>query len=599
MLRTINGSLALLSRRQKFAIGALGAATLVVNFLDISAILLLGLIGTLAVGGTPSALSTWLSPYDQNELIIILLGLAAVIFAAKTTAGIGLTRVRQAFLAKLEVHFARAITSHLLSGELAEFKNRSRAQIEWSVLRSTAVAFQSVLGQALQLFAETSLALLILGVFFYTDWISALAVLLYFAAVIGLFQLATRSRLSGTGTDYAEGSIGVGQAISDVVGAFREISVSNRIDYFVERIVRSRARVAHAQALQLTLQAFPRLIVELALIVGAIGFAAFQFSRTAGSPDLGLLSIFIVGSLRMMSAMLPLYRAFMQLRYDSPQALSSQRILREAVVAASTTQSREAEALQHPTTPSLAPEVDVTSLSFRYTDRGESKLAIDGISLNIAAGSTVAFIGPSGAGKSTLADHILGLHTPAAGAVKVDGLAPQDLRRQRPGFLNYVPQKPGLIAGSLRENIALGVDADKVDSSALADAVQLAQIGELVSKLPDGLDTDLGTQNDALSGGQVQRIGLARALYTKPGLLVLDEATSALDGETEAAITDGLRSIGPDLTLVVIAHRLTTVQHADVIFVVDDAKLVASGSLRELREKSPLVQKYISLMSLS
>lgn len=602
MLRTIRGSLSLLSRRQKIAVGLLAVATLVVNSLDIVAIALLGLIGSVALGGKLPAQFDWVSGYDQTDIVLLLLAVTSIVFAVKTVTGVILTGVRQKFLAKLEVHFSRQIAGHIFSGGLAEIKRNSRAHLEWSILRSTGVAFGAVVGQALQLFAEVSLAIFILALFFYTDLVSAIAVLAYFAIVLGVFQAATRSRLAATGTNFTAGSISVGQAITDIVSAFREISVIHSLSFFVDRLMRSRSQVALAQATQITLQAIPRLIVELALIIGAIAFTGFQFSRTDGNPDVGLVSVFIVGSLRMMSAMLPLYRAFIQLRFQGPQAQASQTFVRDAI--ASNRISRTPPQVRPTGLPKLetptfeAPEVELTGVSFAYESFENSRLAVEDVSLRISPGTTVALIGPSGAGKSTLVDLLLGLYEPSKGSIKVGGMSPEALRALRPGFLNYVPQKPGLIGGTVRDNIALGVEARDVDSRALADSLRLAQIEELISSLPYGLETPLGKHNDDLSGGQLQRIGLARALYTRPGLLVLDEATSALDGETEAAVTEALNSLGTGITKIIIAHRLSTIQHADRVFVIDHGRLVGSGSLKHLEETSPLVKRYVALMSL-
>ena len=601
MFSTIVGSLSLLSSRQQFAVALLAIATLLINSLDIVAISLLSLVGALALGGAGAEYVPWLEGLEQNTLVISVLLIAACVFAIKTVSGIFLSRVRQNFLATLEIYFSKVIAANIFSGELSTVKKYSRSHLEWTILRSTSLAFGSVVGQSLGLFAEVSLTVFILALFFYTDWVSALVVLVYFAVVLSIFQLITRRKVARTGLDFAEGSVSVGQAISDTLAGFKEISVHSRIPYFLERISEARAKTARASALQSYMQAIPRLVVELALIVGAIGFAALQFATSAGSPDLAVISIFIVGSLRIMSSLLPLYRAFMQLRYDKPQALASQALVREAraasVAISETPLPRGGAAPDAIQEISDAITVTLDNVTFHYRDRDEPEITIDRVSLTIEPGSTVALIGPSGAGKSTLVDLILGLHEPSSGEVLCSGLKPKVLRDISPGLMSYVPQKPGLISGTLRDNIALGVPVDQVDEKALAEAIRVAQIEDFIDGLPEGTNSHLGEQTDGLSGGQIQRIGVARALYTRPRLLVLDEATSALDAETEASITDSLYQLGGQVTTIVVAHRLSTVQHADTVFVIDKGKLVASGKLRDLERDVPLVKKYIALMS--
>ena len=600
MFSTIVGSLSLLSGRKKFAVALLAVATLFINSLDIFAISLLGLVGALALGGGSIENLPWLDGLDQNTLVISVLLIAAGVFAIKTVSGILLNRVQQNFLATLEIYFSKIIAANIFSGELSAVKKYSRSHLEWTILRSTFLAFGSVIGQFLSLFAEVSLSLFILALFFYTDWVSAIVVLIYFSVVLLIFQLATKHRVARTGSDFAQGSVSVGQAISDTLEGFKEISVHSRIPYFLNRISDARARTARASAIQTYMQAIPRLVVELALIVGAIGFASFQFATSAGNPDLAVISIFIVGSLRMMSSLLPLYRAFMQLRYVSPQALASQALVREAQAASSSISENSlvkgdaSNAIRE--TPG-ALEVTLNDVTFHYRDRGAPEITIDRVSFTIEPGATVALIGPSGAGKSTMVDLILGLHEPSSGEVLCSGMKPKVLRDIFPGVMSYVPQKPGLISGTLRDNIALGVPVGEVDEEALGEAIRVAQIEDFIVGLPDGLNSHLGEQTDGLSGGQIQRIGVARALYTRPKLLVLDEATSALDAETEASITDSLYQLGGQVTTIVVAHRLSTVQHADTVFVIDKGKLVASGKLRDLERDVPLVKKYIALMS--
>jgi ATP-binding cassette subfamily C protein len=304
----------------------------------------------------------------------------------------------------------------------------------------------------------------------------------------------------------------------------------------------------------------------------------------------------------MMSALLPLQRAFMAMKFDAPSASAAQDFL------AGLKGSRGDEDVQHAdpdnsddSAASVLYEggygVSVQNLSFEYDDAEDSSPVLHNISLSIAPGSVVAFIGSSGAGKSTLVELVLGLNEPTTGRIECAGMSPVTLRALSPGSITYVPQRPGLVSGTIEQNIALGVPVEEIDHAALWDAITAAKLTELVASLPKGVKSSLGKQSDSLSGGQIQRLGLARALYTKPRLLVLDEATSALDAETEAAISESLALLKGHTTLIVVAHRLSTVQRADVIHLLDEGRVVASGTFRELRKSSPLVEKFVQLMS--
>lgn len=238
--------------------------------------------------------------------------------------------------------------------------------------------------------------------------------------------------------------------------------------------------------------------------------------------------------------------------------------------------------------------IKISNLTFGYS---EDSQAISGVSLEVAAGSTVAVIGPSGSGKTTLGLLMLGLLTPDAGSVLIEGQLAHAFAEGNPGAVAYLPQRPHVINASIRENIALGVEAQDVDPVNLERVIAMSQLSEMVSALPDREEHVVNSAT--LSGGQTQRIGLARALYTKPSLLLLDEPTSALDADTEFAITDALKSLSGVCSVVVIAHRLATIQNADNIFVLEGGKISASGKFGMLQRESRLVERQAELLGMA
>jgi len=192
---------------------------------------------------------------------------------------------------------------------------------------------------------------------------------------------------------------------------------------------------------------------------------------------------------------------------------------------------------------------------------------------------------------------VLGLNIPDKGSVLIDGRNPLEIREKHPGLISYVPQKPGMVSGTIAQNIALGVADEKIDEELVWECLRLAALDDVVKGMPGGIHASLGKQSDQLSGGQLQRLGLARALYPKPRLIILDEATSALDAGSEAAVSKNIRELGDAVTLVVIAHRLSTIKHADCVYVVDEGKIIASGPFSTLRKTVPMIEEYVRLMS--
>jgi ATP-binding cassette subfamily C protein len=223
--------------------------------------------------------------------------------------------------------------------------------------------------------------------------------------------------------------------------------------------------------------------------------------------------------------------------------------------------------------------------------------SVKDVTLSGAENSLVALIGASGAGKSTIADLLLGVATPKAGGITIGGMNPAEIIRRFPGSLGYVPQRPGLIHGSIAENVALGVEPRAIDKERVREVIHLSQLADVVGALPGGIEADLGKHADSLSGGQLQRIGLARALYSRPRLVVLDEATSALDAETESEIVKAIAGLRHECTFIVIAHRLSTVQKADIVYVLEGGALIAQGTFSEVRKAVPKIESSVQLMS--
>jgi ATP-binding cassette subfamily C protein len=240
--------------------------------------------------------------------------------------------------------------------------------------------------------------------------------------------------------------------------------------------------------------------------------------------------------------------------------------------------------------------VVLLDVGFSYPDSSER--AVSDITLEVRPGQQVALIGPSGAGKSTIADLILGLLSPTEGKILVAGMRPRDVVQLTPGRLAYVPQSPGMISGTVAENIAFGVEARDVDRQSLESALIASHLKPVLANLTDGVQTDLGKRKDELSGGQIQRIGLARALYPRPGLIVMDEATSSLDAESEAEIAKALDELRGSVTVIVIAHRLNTIQHADQVFLIEDGRVSDSGTFRELVNSNKNVERLVQLMEI-
>jgi ABC-type multidrug transport system fused ATPase/permease subunit len=244
----------------------------------------------------------------------------------------------------------------------------------------------------------------------------------------------------------------------------------------------------------------------------------------------------------------------------------------------------------------LKNDIVLKNINFTYNDN--KKFNVSDVNLLIEAGTINAIVGRSGAGKTTLVDILLGVLSPTSGEISVAGKSPNDIITTYPGALAYVPQDVFIINGTIRDNVCLGYNKESIPTELINKALEKAQLSDFVDNLPSKLDTYIGDNGSKLSGGQKQRLGIARALITEPKILVMDESTSSLDGETENNLTNAIISLKGKTTLILIAHRLSTVRNADKIIYMEDGQIIASGSFNEVRERVPDFDNQSKLMGL-
>lgn len=572
------------------------------NLLDVLGVAGIGLIAAAGASGYLGEAETvflgYTLSFDSPNSIFLVMLLVTGLFASKAVISVFLLKALLLFLARVEVEAATSMARYLFTAGLQRMREFSKSEIQWATTTSTSVAVSGILGSIGILVTETGLLLMMVVFFFVVDPLAAAGVTAYFAIVVIAFQLAINNRLRRSGRKTAVGSVGVTQSALDLFDGFREISVLGKQDFFLERFRESRNTQASGDATLRYLNNIPRYFIETALVFGALAFVGWQLLRGELADGLVAVGVFLTGGVRVMAALLPLQTAFSGLKSQAEQAKLSQEILMlsrrdGSIERSSFEEKRTSDAIRRSFQTALS--VDLEGTSFRYPDA--NVFALKDMNLNIKAGSYVALVGPSGAGKTTLADLILGLHQPNSGSVRLGGLDAFVLRSQYPGLISYVPQKPGLVSGTIGQNVALGLPDSEIDRSRVWEVLKRAELSEMVENLPEGIDSLVGKHSEALSGGQIQRLGLARALYSNPRLIVLDEATSALDAQTEATVSQSILNLKGECTVIVIAHRLSTVQRADTVFVLEAGEIVDSGSFRNLRKRVPLIENYVRLMS--
>jgi ABC-type multidrug transport system fused ATPase/permease subunit len=307
----------------------------------------------------------------------------------------------------------------------------------------------------------------------------------------------------------------------------------------------------------------------------------------------GTLSVFLAAGTRIAPAILRLQQGAIQIQSGLGNATETLEMIEELEEATGVKNYSDAFNSTHI---DFLPKVVIKDLNLTYF--GQFKPALKEIDLQIDTGSVTAIVGPSGAGKTSLIDVILGVVTPTSGEVLISGIDSKVAIARWPGALSYVPQDISIANRTIAENICLGYSMKEIEETKLWDVLKIAQLEDIVRELPDGIHTKVGDRGAKLSGGQRQRLGIARALITKPQLLVLDEATSSLDGQSEVDVSDAIKELKGTVTIVLIAHRLSTVRNADQVIYMESGEILARGTFDEVRAKVPDFDKQAKLMGL-
>ncbi len=383
---------------------------------------------------------------------------------------------------------------------------------------------------------------------------------------LAFFSFLSKKYSSVWGREGQQYKSQVYQWMNQSLGGIKEIKVLNRQDDFIEHYDRCFSKYVRVLRLNRLIGVIPKYIIEMVSMTGLL--AAVIFKIFFGQKDLvdfvPQLAVFAVAAFRLLPSVGRINEHLSAVLYAMPSLDLIYNDLKE--VERADTGSQAYDDSWH-----FKDKIEVKKVTYRYPD-GDVDV-IENASFNIARGQTVAFVGASGAGKSTMVDVMLGLLPPKYGKIYADGMNIYKNLCTWQKEIGYIPQAIYLSDDTIRNNVAFGIKEENIDENAVMRALEQAQMHEFIEGLPEGLNTFVGDRGVRLSGGQRQRIGIARALYHDPEILVLDEATSALDNETESAVMEAIEKLQGQKTILIIAHRLTTIQNADVIFAVDDGKV--------------------------
>jgi ABC-type multidrug transport system fused ATPase/permease subunit len=506
------------------------------------------------------------NPNDQNLLLLGLCSLVTIFFVK--TIFLAYFAWRQShFISSMQASISRRLFSIYLNQPYDFHLQRNSSELIRNSL-SHAGAFGGLLQQSLLFLTEIVVGLGLIVMLLIVEPLGAIVV----GSILGfcgwLFNYTNRLRILKWGGELQFHEARRIQYLQEGIGAIKDVKLLGRERNFQQAYEVHNLGSAKISAKQSVLQALPRLWLELLAVLGIVGLVLVMLLQEKPKefllPTLGL---FAAVAFRLMPSVNRILNAQQTLRFSIPMV---DTLYNELIIlgATPTLDGVNKFAFNH--------KISVDELYFSY-DR-KSKPIFNGINIAIGKGEIIGLIGGSGGGKSTLVDLILGLLLPDRGGVLVDGVNIKANIRGWQDNIGYVPQSIFLTDDTIRKNIAFGLSEDEIEDRLVFKAIESAQLSTFISQLPDGLDTIVGERGVRLSGGQRQRIGIARALYRQPQLLVLDEATSALDYVTESSVMDAILAMKGVVTIIVVAHRLSTVENCDVVYKIESGNLVVENS---------------------
>lgn len=557
--------------------------------LDVAALGLLAALITPIAAGNDVTLPI-IGKLTSVGLVIAVLVICALMIL-KGVLALAITRWGMRRIANYEIAIGhRLFRGYINAPWLTRLKRNSADMLQFSdhgvdrTVNAFVVPAATLIGEAVSLLA----IILTLAV---VQPILALVTFLYVLGLGASLHGWSTKRSRGAGETFIDASVRSSRLVLEIVGAMKEVALRNKEDEVAAVVKTSRTRTANARAEINFLQVIPRYVLESGLVGGFVLVGGAGFIMGGIEQALTAIALFGLAGFRIAPSIVRVQTVIAVMIANSPFARRLLDDMRDTELAA-----QESTSDVELPVPADAKRIRLDNVTFRYSPTDEP--ALRGVSLEIELGSTVAFVGESGSGKSTLVDLVLGLIEPDDGDVLVDGIPLSDMKRAWRQRVAYVPQEVALFDATIAQNVALAWSGDN-DSDRVQSALERAHLWDIVSAREGGIEASIGERGLALSGGQRQRLGIARALYTDPLILVMDEATSALDSKTESGITESIATLEGEVTVIVVAHRLATIQHSDRIFFLRNGELAGSGTFDELVAKFPDFSEQAQLAGLA
>jgi len=597
--KVLDQAFLLLPPGTKQKLGLLIGFQILTSALDLIALYFLGTLASVGIlyiqnlsATFPSNLTTFLSldGASFNTQFVSISTFVIVIFIVKTFLAILGNRKILIFLGNKAASASSSMVSKLLASKPDYILRKKSQELLYSVTGGIDNLVLSYVSAVCVLLTEAIfLVVIIAGVVALSPSAGIIALIVFGLSTLFISRLTSRSSKS-LSEKSARLGVQYNERLLETLSVYRELLLRTDLDKASIETQAVRALTLRMRAQLIFLPTLSKYLFEFSIVIGGalVGISQILFQDSNGA--VASVVIFVAASTRILPSLIRAQNSFLTMK----QSEGGAQVTLDVISEIDELLQKVDENTYLEITSKFLPSIHVENLTFSYPETDQ--IILKEINFSIKAGQFVAIVGQSGAGKSTLVDLLLGMYEPTGGNIKVSGLPPREAVKTWPGVISYVPQDIAIIDGTIAKNIALQ-DSDQ-QKNQIQISLERAHLLDDVMAMTNKLNEVVGERGTRLSGGQRQRLGIARALYTKPEMIIFDEATSSLDPITEKSVTDAIYNKERGVTLIVIAHRLSTVRHADLVILLDQGRLVAKGTFDEVRSLPPNFDEQAKLVNL-
>ena len=531
----------------------------------------------------------YVSPDASYDSTVLIIGTVLVVcYLFKSLYQFFLVVYQSKFSAKVQVKLSRKLFASYLNASYRYHQSQNSSELIRNINTEIPILINSTIMASLILFSEVMVMLSICALLFFLQPASFAAQGVVTVSLVALYRFKSKKMIRKSAIDRQEAAGELNKQLFQSFSGIKDLKVMDKSSYFTRTFEDAAKRQADANAIMQISILTPRNCIEIAGIIGIVaGVSVMALTGASSTEILTHVAVLATATFRLIPGVSRIIATLSQISSSSPSLEVIYQDLKKFKLP-----HQKPKDLKE--IPGFQKQISINNLKFSYK---EDENVLKGINITVDKGQSIGIVGTSGAGKSTLVDILLGLHNAQSGSVSVDEelLEPKHLKSWLK-MIGYVPQSIYLYDDTIRRNIAYGVPDQCICEERLKNAIEQAQLDDVIDSLPLKLNTIVGENGTRLSGGQKQRVGIARALYNDPEILILDEATSALDNKTEKEFLKSLDLMIGKRTMIVIAHRLSSIKKCDLIYFLRDGVVAESGTYEQLSKESPMFREYAALL---